>query len=135
MVNKLNGSCLCGDITYVVEEDFEAFYFCHCSQCQKVTGSAFASNIITSLDNIKWLTGFNKIKNYEDSNRAFSKAFCKNCGAGVPHVNKSKTSLVIPAGSLLDQPSISPSANLFRPESPVWLEPGLSAVNFKDFPE
>lgn len=135
MRNQLNGSCLCGEVTYVVEERFEAFYFCHCSQCQKVTGSAFASNILTSTDNIKWLTGANNIKNYENPTRAFSKAFCKNCGAGVPHLNKSKTNLVIPAGSLIDRPSISPTANIFKPEGPSWLEQGLSAKQFKGFPE
>jgi len=134
MGNRLNGRCLCGEITYVIEERFDRFYFCHCSQCQKVTGSAFASNILTAVDNIEWLSGANSIKKYEDPNRAFSKAFCKNCGAGVPHINKSRTSLVIPAGSLIDQPVGLPFANLFVSESPVWLEPGLSAKRFKGFP-
>lgn len=135
MENKLIGSCLCGEVTYAVEERFEAFYFCHCSQCQKVTGSAFASNILTSPTNINWLTGFDKVMNYEDPNRAFSKAFCKKCGAGVPHINKSKTNLVIPAGSLIDHPSSSPTANLFSSESPEWLAAGLKAKRFRGFPE
>ena len=135
MGNQLTGSCLCGEVTYVVEERFEAFYFCHCAQCQKVTGSAFASNILTSPDNISWLTGFNNVMHYQDPNRAFSKAFCKKCGAGVPHINKSKTNLVIPAGSLIDSPLSSPSANLFKSESPEWLEVGLQAKTFKGFSE
>jgi len=135
MANQLKGSCLCGEVTYVVEECFEAFYFCHCSQCQKVTGSGFASNILTSIDNINWLTGQSNITNYEDPTRAFSKAFCRDCGAGVPHINKSKSNLVIPAGSLIDKPSSSPMANLFKSESPEWLEQGLLAKNFKGFPE
>ena len=135
MKKHFNGSCLCGDVRYSVEESFEAFYLCHCEQCQKVTGSAFASNILTSVDNIEWLSGEDKIVNYQDRTRDFSKAFCGNCGSGVPHINSKKTHLVIPAGSLNDALSSSPRANLFRPESPDWLTDGLAAKSFKGFPE
>ena len=135
MKNKLKGGCLCGAVSYVVEERFEAFYFCHCTQCQKVTGSAFASNILTDVDNVEWTNGVSNIENYQHPSREFSKAFCKTCGAGVPHINKTRTHLVIPAGSLIDQPSSKPTANLFKPESASWLEHGLSAKQFKGFPE
>ena len=135
MGRRLKGSCQCGEIRYSVEEDFEAFYLCHCSQCQKTTGSAFASNILTSIDNIEWHSGEENIVNYQDKARDFSKSFCANCGAGVPYINKKMTHIVIPAGSLNDAPSSSPKANLFRPESPDWLTEGLSAKSFKGFPE
>jgi hypothetical protein len=135
MKTNLNGSCLCGDVRYSVEERFEAFYLCHCEQCRKVTGSAFASNILTSADNIEWLSGEDKIVNYQDKTRDFSKAFCGICGAGVPYVNRKKTHLVIPAGSLNNAPSSSPKANLFKSESPCWLTEGLAAKSFKGFPE
>lgn len=135
MGNRLTGACLCGEVSYSVATDFDAFYFCHCEQCQKVTGSAFAANIITSIDNIEWHTGQSQVINYDHPNRAFSKAFCSKCGSGLPHTNKSRTSLVIPAGSLDQQPAISPTANLFDPESPAWLAAGLSAQKFKRYPE
>lgn len=135
-MNKiLNGSCLCGDVSYSVQERFEAFYLCHCEQCQKVTGSAFASNILTSFDNLEWLSGESNIVNYKDKVRDFSKAFCGNCGAGVPHINSKKTHWVVPVGSLIDAPASSPTANLFRTESPDWLAEGLAAKSFKGFPE
>ncbi len=135
MGNQLNGRCLCGEVSYRVEERFHAFYLCHCAQCQKVTGSGFAANILTSPDNINWLSGSDKITNYEDSLRSFSKAFCQICGSGVPHINKSGTNLVVPAGSLVDQPLKSPTANLFHPESPRWLKHGLLAKSFDGYPE
>jgi hypothetical protein len=72
---------------------------------------------------------------FEDPHREFSKAFCSKCGSGLPYVNKSKTSLVIPAGSLSQPPAMSPTANLFDAESPLWLAAGLSAKKFKGYPE
>ncbi len=134
MTSMLKGKCLCGSVTFAIKYDFDAFYLCHCEQCQKVTGTAFAANILTQVDNIEWRSGEKLIVNYQDNERDFSKAFCGQCGSGVPHINKSKTQLVIPAGSLTDALQISPSANLFKNESPPWLEHGLSAKSFNGFP-
>ena len=37
----LAGECLCGDVSYRVEDSFLYAMNCHCSQCRKATGSAF----------------------------------------------------------------------------------------------
>ena len=135
MTNDLKGRCLCGEIEFSIKDDFKAFYQCHCRQCQQLTGSAFASNLFTSVENIVWLKGKNKISTYEHSEREFSKAFCGVCGSAVPFINKSKTSLIIPAGSLDRQPDMSPQANIFSSEEASWLKDGLKAKKFSHFPE
>lgn len=131
----LNGSCLCGAISYCLTQAPSQFYFCHCEQCQKVTGSSFAANLLGPVNSIKWQTGEEFLTHFDHPSRAFSKTFCSRCGSGVPHVNKSQTSLVIPAGSLDEQPIIEPAANLFIGESPKWLTTGLSAKKFSAFPD
>lgn len=40
----LTGECFCGAVTYKIEGDLNAMYYCHCSQCRKLTGSSFATN-------------------------------------------------------------------------------------------
>ena len=132
----LNGSCLCGAVSYSVSQQPSQFYFCHCKQCQKVTGSSFAANLIAEVDSIRWVSGQELLTHFDHPSRAFSKTFCSLCGSGVPHVNKSKTktSLVIPAGSLDEMPVIEPTANLFVSETPEWLATGLSAKKFNAYP-
>jgi len=130
----LNGSCLCGSVSYRVIHQPSQFYFCHCEQCQKVTGSSFAANMIAPVDSIRWQSGEALLTHFDHPSRAFSKTFCSLCGSGVPHINKSKTSLVIPAGSLDEIPAIEPAANLFISESPKWLNTGLSAKRYKAYP-
>jgi hypothetical protein len=130
----LNGSCLCGAVSYSLTQHPSQFYFCHCQQCQKVTGSSFAANIIAAVDSISWQSGEHLLVHFDHPTRAFSKTFCSVCGAGLPHVNKGKTSLVIPAGSLDQAPAIEPRANLFIAESPEWLSIGLSAAKFIAYP-
>lgn len=130
MGKVLTGQCLCGQVKYEVKNSFKDFYFCHCKQCQQLTGSAFASNIATDPDNINWTAGRDKITEYEHPSRVFSKSFCSTCGSGLPYVNKSGVSLVVPAGSLVDDPEITPQANIFNAEKACWLNEGLQAEAF-----
>jgi len=135
MKQKLTGECLCGAVQFAIKDELKDFYQCHCKQCQKLTGSAFASNILTAPGNIEWLKGQHSITAYEHPTRVFSKSFCSICGSGLPFVNKSKTALVIPAGSLNEQPDLTPQANIFTSEEAYWLKPGRQAKGFVGFVE
>jgi hypothetical protein len=129
------GGCVCGAVRYQVVNLFSRFLLCHCQQCQKLTGSAFAANIFTSPENIQWLSGYENISFYEHQSRDFSKAFCVTCGSALPFVNRSGKSLIIPAGSLSDKIEKKPDANIFLNEQANWLSAGLAATNFDRFPE
>jgi len=134
MSTKLSGECLCGAVKFSVKENFKAFYQCHCKQCQQLTGSAFSSNIFTEPGNIEWLCGEGSITAYEHPTREFSKSFCNICGSGLPFINKAKTSLIVPAGSLNKLPEIQPQANIFTSEEACWFKLGLQAKSFSGFP-
>ena len=40
---EINGGCLCGAVRYTAEADPTSATVCHCRDCQKFTGSAFAA--------------------------------------------------------------------------------------------
>lgn len=133
MTQKLTGGCLCGTVEFSVNNEFTAFYQCHCKQCQQLTGTAFASNIITAPGNIQWLKGEDNVTEYDHPTRSFSKSFCARCGSALPFVNKFKTSLIVPAGSLNELPKLQPQANIFSSEEASWLKAGSQAVSFQGF--
>jgi len=135
MIQKVTGGCLCGAVRYAVSGPFTGFYLCHCKQCQKLTGSAFASNISAHPQTIEWLEGAQHVSAYQHPTREFSRAFCCLCGSALPFVNKSGTSLIIPAGSLDEQPAIEPQANIFSAEEARWYAAGLAAEKFPGFPD
>lgn len=135
MSNKLNGGCLCGEVKFELDEDFKAFYQCHCKQCQTLTGSAFASNLFTHPQNISWLSGVDSIVVYEHPDREFSKSFCKSCGSAVPFVNKKRTSLIVPAGSLKSSIRAMVQANIFVSEKAFWSNAEAEIKNYECFPE
>lgn len=135
MNNKINGGCLCGLIKFELDEDFKAFYQCHCKQCQNLTGSAFASNLFTHPQNISWFSGEDSIVVYEHPDREFSKSFCKSCGSAVPFLNKSKTSLIVPAGSLQSKIEKIVPTKIFMSEKACWSDFDSEAINYEFFPE
>lgn len=44
----MNGSCLCGEIRYVTDGDIVGINYCHCVQCRKASGTAFATNAVVA---------------------------------------------------------------------------------------
>ena len=135
MKKLISGGCVCGEVRFSIEDDFDSFYFCHCEQCRKMTGSAHASNLFTRPDNIKWETGLDSIKRYNHPTRTFSQVFCIHCGSGLPYISKSGKALVVPAGSLNSEPTKRPDAQIFCSEETEWYKVGLTVNKFPAFPE
>jgi len=48
MPDEVRGRCLCHRVSYAIRGHLGIFQYCHCSRCQKVTGSAFAANLLRS---------------------------------------------------------------------------------------
>ncbi|MEZ5936372.1 MAG: GFA family protein [Alphaproteobacteria bacterium] len=53
----LTGSCACGALRYELTRQPMFTHCCHCTQCQKLTGSAFVLNTIIENDSIEVLSG------------------------------------------------------------------------------
>lgn len=99
MENLHSGSCLCGQVKYEIEGSFESFYLCHCSYCQKDTGSAHAANLFSSMAKLNWTAGKDKIKTFNLPSTQHTKSFCPECGSAVPNQQMNGKLLVVPAGS------------------------------------
>ncbi|WP_260260623.1 GFA family protein [Vibrio intestinalis] len=134
MVRKLSGGCCCGEVQFEVKDEFKHFFFCHCEQCRKLTGAAHATNLFTAPDNIKWLKGEEHLVRFVHPERAFVKVFCKMCGSGLPYINKSGKFLIVPAGSLNQEPTKTVDARIFISEQPEWHKNGLEVTKFDGFP-
>ena len=138
--NQLKGSCLCGQVKFHFPNPqmFQAFYCCHCTQCQKATGSAHAANLFTGPENIEWTNGSEDwIQRYTVPGRTITKAFCRTCGAAVPYVSESGQVIVVPAGCL-DGPAplpLTPDYHIFWAERAAWYDEGLHAPTVPGFPE
>ena len=57
MTHAMSGSCFCGAVQYRLTSAPMFVHCCHCTDCQKQTGSAFAINAIIERDRVEMLPG------------------------------------------------------------------------------
>ncbi|MBV9826901.1 MAG: GFA family protein [Alphaproteobacteria bacterium] len=78
---KVTGQCHCGNIRYEAEVDAATVRVCHCSDCQRLTGSAFRTNVATLPGTFRLLSGTPKVylKTAESGNKR-AHGFCPDCG-------------------------------------------------------
>lgn len=123
MSETYTGSCLCGDVKYQLEGPLKHFQYCHCSRCQKVSGSAHSANLFVPPDRFEWLSGEASVGRFEHPDaRYFASCFCKNCGSSLPWLVQGGSNVVVPAGTLDDDLEIRPSQNLFWADHACWYE-------------
>ena len=117
-----SGSCLCGEVRYTVEGSFTRFYLCHCQHCRKDTGSAHAANLFSPGGRLTWLSGAEKVRQFNLPGTRHSRSFCTTCGSALPSVQMDGALIVVPAGSLDDDLSLRPDAHLFVASRANWDE-------------
>lgn len=120
MDTKYFGSCLCGKVQFEVDGDFESFFLCHCKHCQKDTGSAHAANLFSTTAKLKWTSGPENVKSFTLPQTRHMKSFCHECGSAVPSEQMNGQLLVVPAGSLDSDLSMTPTAHLFYSRRADW---------------
>ena len=131
--NAITGSCLCGSVKFEVTPPFVAFRYCHCSRCQKASGSAHASNAFIQESRFKWLAGESLVKQFDlQGAKRFAVAFCTQCGTRVPHKVKTTENVLIPAGVLDADPGARPDNSIFWKSKAAWY---VSPHELKKFDE
>jgi len=81
---KVIGRCHCGHITYEAEVDPATVRVCHCTDCQKLTGTAFRAGIASLPETFRLTSGTPKIyiKTAESGTKR-AHAFCSECGTPI----------------------------------------------------
>jgi hypothetical protein len=131
----MKGSCLCGGVTYEVEPPFKLFQYCHCTRCQKFTGSAHASNLFVAPEQFAWLTGAELVSRYEHPEaKYFATCFCQRCGSSLPWEAQGGGNRVIPAGTLDDEPDIPPRNNIYWGSRAPWYQETGTMTKFDCLP-
>lgn len=129
------GSCLCGSVVYEIAGEPGTFQYCHCSRCRKVTGSAHASNLFVKPDQFCWLYGAEHVGRYEHPEAEhYATGFCKLCGARLPWLTKSGSVVVVPAGTLDDDPGKRPTRSIFWASRAAWYESVDTLPRFDELP-
>ncbi|UMY63231.1 GFA family protein [Pseudomonas sp. LS.1a] len=80
MIETYEGSCLCAAVSYLLLTPPKAVSHCHCSQCRKSHGAAFASYGSVPRSRLRILRGTCSIKAFASSPTVV-REFCAECGS------------------------------------------------------
>ena len=118
----VRGGCLCGAVAYEIPRPIAGpIVFCHCSRCRRARAAAHNANLFVDLERFRWLRGAERVELFKVPEAArFTQAFCRDCGSKLPHVGQ--TRVVVPAGSLDDDPGVRPGLHIFVGSKAPWFE-------------
>ncbi len=78
----ITGRCECGKVSFEIDGEIEDFSHCHCSQCRRMHGAAFASFAGVNTKNFSYKSGEDDFGIYESSSD-HKRVFCKTCGSNI----------------------------------------------------
>ena len=110
------GACLCGAVRFEIHGPIRQIVYCHCSQCRKAQGSAFATNGIVSAAEFRIVQGEDALTRYE-STPGQSKYFCQTCGSPILSKTASRPQQV---GTIESDIQERPMAHIFATSRANW---------------
>lgn len=116
----IRGSCLCGAVRFEIDK-VRALTHCHCTNCRKLTGAAFATYAHVDANKFRFVSGEDMVMEYESSPGSFRKR-CKVCGCLTPGKASYLQTVSIAAGLLDDDPGVRPMLHVFTSSRAPWWE-------------
>jgi hypothetical protein len=131
MGRVIEGGCQCGRVRYRVEGKLFGLAVCHCTECQRQSGSAFGMSLAVAPAAFKLRSG--ELKTFEvkcDSGRIKTCAFCPECGTRIYH--QTGHGMSIKAGTLDDTSWLKPDAHYWTMRKQSWVSIPDGIVQFSD---
>ncbi|MEO9274187.1 GFA family protein [Marinomonas sp. 5E14-1] len=130
----LTGSCLCGGIRYKIKSELGDIMQCHCQNCRKANGAAFAVNAGIPKNAFSLLKGQELVSEYESTPGVF-RAFCQRCASPLYSRRPSMPDILrLRIGTLDTKIDKTPSFHIFVDSKAEWHNICDDTPQHKEFP-
>jgi len=117
------GGCLCGKIRYMLKAEPALTVVCHCTHCQKASGSAFSTNLVIQRADIDFTGDMAAFDDTADSGNTLKRSFCPKCGSSIMSESSGRPgSAVLKAGTLNDPSKIKPAMQIWTRSAQPWVK-------------
>lgn len=132
---NLEGSCSCKAVRYRLLAPPMFVHCCHCTLCQRQTGSAFVINALIETDRIELLSGAPQpISMPTESGRPHDIYRCPTCQIAVWSDYGRRPALRFVRAATLDEPhAIKPDVHIFVRSKVPWVRLPEDARTFEEF--
>lgn len=125
MSNLLEGGCMCGAVRYRIEGPPLIVHCCHCTECQRQSGSAFAVNAMIERSRIELLAGETVAGHMPaESGKGQTVHRCGECGVILwSHYSGAGPAIAFLRAGTLDDPSAyPPDIHIFTRSKQPWVQ-------------
>ncbi|BDG84387.1 MULTISPECIES: GFA family protein [Citrobacter] len=131
----VEGGCLCGAVRYRMKTPPRSVVVCHCTHCQKASGSAFSVNLLVEKSDYEQQGVTACFTDTGDSGLPSHRHFCRECGSPVvTEATNMPGMLLIKAGTLDNPGEFSPQAEIYTRYAVKWHAPIAGCVRFVQAP-
>ena len=118
----LTGSCNCGAVRFEVTSPLVSAGYCHCTRCQRRTGTAASANARVEPGSFRVVRGEDRMRAWKPETGA-QKWFCGDCGSALFSRNPSDPERVgVRLGAFDSDPEIRPGWRQFVAYAAAWEE-------------
>jgi hypothetical protein len=129
----LTGGCNCGAVRFEITAPLSAAVYCHCTRCQRRTGTAASANARTEPGSFRVMRGEERLRAWKPADGA-EKWFCGDCGSALfSRMPGDPPQIGVRLGALDGDPGVRPNARQYVAYAAPW-EP-IPDDGLPQFPE
>jgi hypothetical protein len=117
----LTGGCLCGAVRFEIDAPLLSASWCHCSRCQRRTGTPASVQGRIAPGSLRLLQGEEALGAFVPDDGGFAKVFCKECGSALWSQNPADDEIMaVRFGAFDGDPGIRPQWRQFVDYAAAW---------------
>jgi len=116
------GGCQCGALRYEITQAPRIVYTCHCTDCQRLTSSAFSMAIVVAPEAFRLTQGKPRsLQKTADSGRVITRWVCPQCGSWISGAPTPGSAVRVRVGTLDDNSWLRPTVHLWTLSKQPWI--------------
>lgn len=116
----LTGHCLCGAVAFEIDAPLLGAAYCHCTHCQRRTGTAASANAIIAPGSLRLTSGEELLRSYAPTG-GNDKLFCSVCGSALFSRNsEAPDQMAVRLGAFDGDPGVRPSLRQYVAYAAPW---------------
>ena len=116
----MTGGCLCGAVRFEISEPPISASYCHCTRCQRRTGTAASAQARIVPGSLRVVSGEELVRAFEPED-GFPKEFCSACGSALWSRNpENPDALSVRMGAFDEDPGVRPSYRQYVAYAAQW---------------
>ena len=130
----IKGHCECRRVSFEVDGEIDDFSHCHCSQCRRLHGAAFATFAGVQRNQFRYVSGKADTKAYKSSGDHV-RVFCAECGSNIlVELSDEPDAYYVSMSTIEGDPPCPPGYHIFVGSKASWYEINDDLKQYDTFP-